>query len=148
MEIMARGGTAWEKAILDESNSNADSEILKGRMGYYTNFIGYLAAQKHYSHESLKWLASSAFIWNVHDILHAAANYANIHAICWEIWKIVGGYWRTDIDNEISIFKNPDKREQVTKLINRIHKLDISAVQHLQNALDNWDKSHQFYLKT
>jgi len=140
--------TAWEKALSEESNNSVDSEVLKGRMDYYSNFVGYLAAQKHYSHECLKWLSTEAYIWNVHDVLHAAANYANIHAICWDIWKIVGGYWRTNRTKEISIFSNPEKRRKVIEYVRRIRELDTNAVQHLQTALDNWDKSHQYYLNT
>lgn len=138
---------AWAKAVLDESNGRVDTKVLKNRMDYYSSFIGHLAAQKHYSHECLKWMATTCYIWNVHDVLHAAANYANIHGLMWDIWKAVGGYWR-DKDKEAVKFRDSSTRQHVVEIIRKARELDVSAVQHIQEALDNWDKSHAYYLES
>ena len=133
----------WARALEDESNSSVDGDLLKGRLRYYTHFIGHLAAQKWYTAAFLKERKTS--VGNVSDVLHAAANYAKIHELMWECWKVAGGYWR-DSDGEIEKFRNIEARQKIAAIVREVGELDRAAVTHMESALAAWDKPHAYYM--
>ncbi len=136
---------AWKQAIEDDAIIDISDDILKGMLTYHRHFIGHLAAQKWYSSDYLHRMKRKG--WNVSDVLHASANYAKIHELMWDCWKIAGGYWRK-IDDEIAKFKKKENRQKIASIINEAKKKDMKAVDYLDSALENWNKTHSNYLKS
>jgi hypothetical protein len=133
----------WARALEDESNGSVDDRILKGRLHYYTHFIGHLAAQKWYTASFLKSMPTK--VGSICDALHAAAGYAKIHELMWECWKVAGGYWR-DSDGELEKFRNAENRQKIAAFVRQAGELDRSAVGHVESALAVWERSHSYYM--
>ena len=136
---------AWARAIEDESIMSMDNKILEGKLLYHRNFVGHLAAQKWYTSDYLHNMKHKG--WNVSDVLYASANYARIHELMWDCWKICGGYWRK-IKGEVEGFRDGKARQEVALIIHKAEKLDVEAVNHLESALENFSKTHQYYLSS
>ena len=136
---------AWARAVEDEGITRMDNEILEGKLLYHRHFIGHLAAQKWYTSVYLHNMKHKG--WNVSDVLYASANYAKIHELMWDCWKIFGGYWR-EIKDEVEKFRDEKARQEVVSIIHKAKKLDMEAVNHLESALENFSKTHQYYLKS
>ena len=136
---------AWAQSVADPENETVDLEVLKGRMNYHKHFVGHLASQKWYTSASLK--SAETKVWSVSDTLHASANYAKIHELMWECWKVAGGYWR-DTDTEVPKFQSQAVRDQIVAIIREAKALDEAAVVCLQAGLGSWDRSHGDYTRT
>ena len=80
-------------------------------------------------------------------MLHASANYAQIHELMWECWKVAGGYWR-DSDAELKKFKDAGTRREIAAIVRKAGELDRSAVSYMESALASWDKSHSYYMES
>ena len=137
--------TAWAKVIEDESITSMDYRILEGKILYHRHFIGHLAAQKWYTSDYLHNMKHKG--WNVSDVLYASANYAKIHELMWDCWKIFGGYWR-DIKGEVEKSRDGKAHQEVASIIHKAKKLDMDAVDHLKSALENLAKTHGYYLSS
>jgi len=137
--------TAWAQGIEDERITNMDYKILEGKILYHRHFIGHLAAQKWYTSDYLHNMKHKG--WNVSDILYASANYAKIHELMWDCWKIFGGYWR---ETKVEVEKSRDgkARQEAVSIIDEAKNLDMNAVDHLESALENFSKTHGYYLKS
>lgn len=135
----------WARALEDESNGSVDDDVLKGRLHYYTHFVGHLAAQKWYTASFLKDM--NIRVGSICDALHAAANYAKIHELMWECWKVAGGYWR-DSNGEIGKLRDAENRREIAAIIREAGQLDRAAVAYLEPALASWNKTHAFYMKS
>ena len=135
----------WAQALQAEDIVDLDEDTLRGRLDYHTHFVGHLAAQKWYTACFLKDMQTK--VWSLSDILHAAACYARIHELMWEVWKVAGGYWR-DRDAEVTKFRDPAARAQIAALITEAQGLDEAAVEHLEGGLAAWDKTHAHYTRS
>lgn len=136
---------AWAKALEDEDISNMDYKILEGKILYHRDFIGHLAAQKWYTSDYLHNMKHKG--WNVSDVLYASANYAKIHELMWDCWKIFGGYWR-ETKGEVEKSRDGKARQEAVSIIHEAKNLDMDAVDHLESALENFSKTHGYYLKS
>ena len=137
---------AWAGALEDESDvADLSDEDLKGRMLYYRHLVGHLAAQKWYTSSYLRGMKEK--VWSVYDISHAAGNYARIHEVMWECWKVAGGYWR-DSEAEVPEFRDSANRHKIAGFVREMKQLDEAAVNHLSAALEKWDKTHRYYMDT
>jgi hypothetical protein len=137
---------AWAHAVEeDEHFAEAADSVIKGRLEYHTHFVGHLASQKWYTSVYLRDMRKKG--WNVSDVLHASANYARIHELMWDCWKVAGGYWR-DSDAELSKFREGSSRAQIAKIIRAAGSADEMAMAHLGSALEAWNKTHRYYLES
>jgi hypothetical protein len=78
-------------------------------------------------------------------VLHASTDYARIHELMWESWRVAGGYWR-DADAELAKFRDAGARRDIAAIAREAGRLDGEAAIHLRSALAAWDKSHSYYM--
>ena len=81
----------------------------------------------------------------------AAAGPLLIHGLMWDVWQVVGGYWRGckpgdgehrviwDNADEVRRFRSRSVRERAAAVIRRARDVDAQSLQDLQTAKDEWD---------
>ena len=67
------------------------------------------------------------------DLLHAAACYAEIHNLMWQVWDLVGGNGNPDA---WKLFARPDVRRQIVTVLEEVPRQDELAIPHIQQALE------------
>lgn len=134
---------AWARALEAEDLADLEDPVLKGRMQYHIHYVGHLAAQRWYTSVFLKEMEATP--WSASDVLRAAACYADIHEFMWECWKVAGGYWR-DEDDELPRFREPAARAEIAGIVRAAGRQDGRALEHMEVALEAWDKTHGYYI--
>ena len=145
LQSMASGSATYDSFLnwLAEDVSDVSDEILAERLGGFSGlFIGELASNRWYA--SL-FLRSINTVWSDSALLHAAGNFARIHELAWECWKIAGGYWR-EAETEVPRFRNRENRREMAAIVKEIKDLEEDTAEQIRIALEKWDKTHAYYM--
>ncbi len=142
---------AWERALLDdESIIGADDDIAARRLLYHSGVAGVIASQKAFTvlpecHAPTMGVVSGF-------MRRAGAGPGLIHGLMWDVWQVVGGYWRGiktgdaehgltwENPEELRRFRERGVRERAAKVIRRARQVDAQAIEDLQTAKEEWER--------
>jgi hypothetical protein len=144
---------AWESALLDdESITGADDDIVSRRLLYHSTVAGNIACQKAFTAFPDYWDAVPSMAVISGLLQRAAAGPQIIHGLMWDVWQVVGGYWRGikpgdaeyrvrwDNDEEVRRFRDRVVRERAVEVIRRAKQTDEQAIAALREAKAEWDR--------
>jgi hypothetical protein len=144
---------AWESALLDEESiTGADDDIVSRRLLYHSTVAGNIACQKAFTAFPDYWDAVPSMAVISGLLQRAAAGPQIIHGLMWDVWQVVGGYWRGikpgdaeyrvrwDNDEEIRRFRDRAVRERAVEVIRRARRTDEQAIAELREAKADWDR--------
>jgi hypothetical protein len=144
---------AWEGALLDEESiTGADDHVVSRRLLYHSSVAGNIACQKAFTAFPDYWdsVPSMGVISGL--LQRAVAGPQIIHGLMWDVWQVVGGYWRGakpggaeyrirwDNEEEIRRFRDRAIRERAAEVIRRARRTDEQAIAELREAKADWDK--------
>jgi hypothetical protein len=144
---------AWERALLDEDSiASADDHVVSRRLLYHSSVAGNIACQKAFTAFPDYWdsVPSMGVISGL--LQRAVAGPQIVHGLMWDVWHVVGGYWkgakagdaeyrmRWDNDEEVRRFRDRAVREQAVQVIRRARRTDKQALAELREAKDDWDR--------
>lgn len=142
---------AWERALLDDDCiTSADDATIARRLLHHSAVAGFIACQKAFTVLPDCAAPSMGVISNL--VRRASAGPGMIHGFMWDVWQVVGGYWRGvkpvgdgfrhywDNDEELRRFKKRGVRERAAQVVRRARQADAQALQDLQQAGEEWDQ--------
>lgn len=133
-----RGGLAaldaWAEAVADDANWPAgDMATLRTRYARHTNLVGAVAEGRWYAAVAI---AGHAVTEDrpapVEHLLAAAACYARIHRLMWDVWACAGGIG--DDDAKVARGTTPEARRRIAALLREARAVDDNAAEHLERA--------------
>ncbi len=125
---------AWISHLQREEDFPADEPVLRGRHDVHNNVVGFLAEARWYGSLFLQEVAQGEGLSFrcASDLLHAAAGYAEIHALMWRLWDLAGGNGNPDA---WQLFARPEVRRQMLPVLQEARRQDEAAVRALERAL-------------
>ncbi len=144
---------AWERALLDEESiASANDHVVSRRLLYHSSVAGNIACQKAFTAFPDYWdsVPSMGVISGL--LQRAVAGPQIIHGLMWDVWQVVGGYWRGakagddeyrvrwDNDEEVRRFRDHVVRERAVAVIRRARRMDEQAIAELREAKADWDR--------
>jgi len=142
---------AWERALLDDASiTGVDDAIVSRRLLQHSLTAGFIASQKAFTVLPDCNAPSMGVVGGF--VRRAAAGPGLIHGLMWDVWQVVGGYWRGvkagnaehrlywENDEELRRFRDRTVREKAAKVISRARQVDAQAIQDLQEAKEEWEK--------
>jgi hypothetical protein len=144
---------AWTSALLDEESiTGADDHVVSRRLLYHSSVAGNIACQKAFTAIPDYWDAVPSMGVISGLLGHADDGPQIIHGLMWDVWQVVGGYWRGvksgdaeyrirwDNDEEIRRFRDRAVRERAVEVIRRAKRTDEQAIAALREAKADWDR--------
>jgi hypothetical protein len=143
---------AWERALLDEESiTGADDFVVSRRLLYHSSVAGNIACQKAFTAFPDYWDAvpSMGVISGLFQC--ATAGPQIIHGLMWDVWHVVGAYWRGckpgdseykarwDNAEEVGRFRDRAVRERAVEVIRRARRTDEQSLAELREAKTEWD---------
>jgi hypothetical protein len=141
----------WEAALLDDAAIDGVSdEIVSRRLLCHSLTAGFFASQKAFTVFPECQAPSMGVVEGF--LRRAAAGPGLIHGLMWDVWHVVGGYWKgvRAGDREYPwVFDNPDElrrfrdrgvRERAAAVVRRARQVDAQAIADLATAKDEWDR--------
>jgi hypothetical protein len=141
---------AWERALLDdECLIEADDPTVARRLLHHSAVAGFIASQKAFTVLPECQAPSMGVISNL--VRRASTGPGLIHGLMWDVWQVVGGYWRGvkrvdagyrvywDNDEEVRRFRDRAVRERAAQVVRRARQVDVQSLEDLQQALEEWD---------
>jgi hypothetical protein len=125
---------AWAEHILRDKEIPADDEaLLRQRHAAHEGAIGAVAEARWYAAQWLIEALEKLHHKRHEEMLHAAACYAQEHALMWQIWNLAGGIGNPEAYQK---FANPALRRQMAAIILQARDKDAEAIRHIENALN------------
>jgi hypothetical protein len=124
----------WMQHLQRDEDFPQDEAVLRGRHDVHNNLVGFLAEARWYGSlflaqaangESLPFRATS-------HLLHAAACWAEIHALMWKVWDLAGGNGNPDAWR---LFARPEVRRSMLPVLEEARRQDTEATEHIEKAL-------------
>jgi len=144
---------AWVSALLDEQSiTGADDHVLSRRLLYHSSVAGNIACQKAFTAFPDYWDAVPSMGVISGFLQRAVAGPQIIHGLMWDVWQVVGGYWRGyrpgdaeyrarwENDEEIRQFRDRAVRERAVEVVRRARRTDEQALAELREAKADWDR--------
>jgi len=144
---------AWASALLDEESiAGADDHVVSRRLLYHSSVAGNTACQKAFTAFPDYWDAVPSMGVISGLLQRAVAGPQIIHGLMWDVWQVVGGYWRGakagdaefrmrwDNDEEVRRFRDRAVRERAVEVIRRARRTDEQALAELREAKADWDR--------
>jgi hypothetical protein len=144
---------AWERALLDEESiAGSDDHVVSRRLLYHAAVAGNIACQKAFTAFPNCWDAVPAQGVISGLLQRAAAGPQIIHGLMWDVWQVVGGFWRGftpgdaeyrarwENDEEVRRFRDRAVRERAAEVIRRARRTDERALAELREAKAEWDR--------
>jgi hypothetical protein len=144
---------AWERALLDEESiTGVDDHVVSRRLLYHSSVAGTIACQKAFTAFPDCWDAVPSMGVISGLLQRAVAGPQIIHGLMWDVWQVVGGYWRGfkpgdaeyyarwDNAEEVRRFRERAVRERAVEVIRRAKRIDEQAIAELREAKADWDK--------
>ena len=144
---------AWQAALLDEAGTTTgDDQVVSRRLLYHSSVAGQIACQKAFTAFPDYWQAVPSMGIISGLLQRAVAGPQIIHGLMWDVWQVIGGYWRGieagDTEyrqqwanhEEISRFRDRAVRERAAAVIRRAKRTDEQAIEELREAKADWDR--------
>jgi hypothetical protein len=144
---------AWECALLDEECiAGADDHVVSRRLLYHSSVAGNIACQKAFTAFPDYWDAVPSMGVISGLLQRVVAGPQIIHGLMWDVWQVVGGYWRGakqgdaeyrvrwDNAGEVRRFRDRAVRERAVEVIRRARRTDEQAIVELRQAKADWDR--------
>lgn len=144
---------AWEAALLDEAGlAGADDHTVSRRLLYHSGVAGNTACQKAFTAFPDYWHAVPSMGVISGLLQQAVAGPQIIHGLMWDLWQVVGGYWRGAGTGagpyrqawsgpaEVQRFREREVRERAVAVIRRARRIDAQALDLLREAQAEWDR--------
>jgi hypothetical protein len=130
---------AWAEHLLRDQDFPQDDGVLFQRHDVHNSVVGFVAEARWYGSQFLIGMTEGGddLVHRdaIEDLYHAAALYAGMHGLMWQLWNLVGGIDNPDVWRQ---FADPTIRRQMVPIIHQAHDKDTRAAEHIERVLDRW----------
>jgi hypothetical protein len=125
---------AWAAQIERDEDFRADETTLRQRHDVHNGVVGTLAEARWYGMQFLLQAGSGEILpyRAAAELLHAAACYAEIHALMWRVWDLAGGNGNPDAWR---LFARPEVRQRIAAVLHEARRQDEAAAGSIELAL-------------
>jgi hypothetical protein len=125
---------AWAAQVGCDEDFRADEALLRERHDVHNGVVGTLAEARWYGMQFLLQAGSGEILpyRAAAELLHAAACYAEIHALMWRVWDLAGGNGNPDAWR---LFARPEARQRIAAVLREACRQDEMAVGSIERAL-------------
>ncbi len=124
----------WAAALEDDANWPEDMAVRRTRYGRHQTEVGQVAEGRWYASLILAAHAGNeGHVSAPEHLLAAAACYARIHRLMWDVWGAAGGIG--DDDAKVVQGTGRDARRRIAALLREARDADAEAAEHLERAI-------------